>query len=174
MEPVSKLAEKFLKKKKYYTPEEIDYENAGKFTPNADEGFFRENVAFALSKIPIKTVNKIMKKSIILSGKSKGSGEYFPAKLVRKLFKRKDLIILNQESINFEYAILHECAHCYLNHTHGYIAENWTEEIRLRQEKEADDLVKKWLQEYEEADPITKISEEDLVRLAYKQQGVDI
>lgn len=92
---MTEFARKFLKKKKYYTPEEIDYKNAGMFTPNADEGTFRENVAFALSKVPMKAVDKIMKRSIILSGKSKRGGEYIPAKLVRMLFKQKCLIIIN-------------------------------------------------------------------------------
>lgn len=166
-------ADKFFKKKKYYTKDEVNYKNAGMFTPN-EEGILRDRVEDALSKVPINIVNKIMKKCIILSGLSEGGGEYLPAKLVKKLLRGKGLIIVREDSANHEYMILHECAHCYLDHTHGFIAENWTEEVRLKQEKEADDLVKKWLKDHKEADPTSKLSEEELVKLWWKQKGIDI
>lgn len=59
-----------------------------------------------------------------------------------------------------------------MNHTHGFISEKWDEELRLKQEKDANKLVNKWLRDYDNSDSITKMSEEELLKLAYKEAGI--
>lgn len=166
---IYKSGEKLLKGKKYYTTEEVNHMNTGAFTLSCSDDL-RYLVGKALSKVPIKYVNRIMTKCVILST---DAGEYMPADVVKKFIKGKSLIIISSKYKDPEYAILHECAHFCLKHTHGYISKDWTEEVRLKQETEADDLVKNWLSDYEKADSMAKKSDDELVKLYWESRGLD-
>lgn len=129
--------------KKRYTPEEVDYMFAG-FNSVSEE--FRVILAKAISKLPRNIVEWATEKLLFVSS----SQEYWAFSLSKKEWKHKRGFIFlstylkNESEEKQTFSVAHEIAHQKLRHK-SPIFSNLTHEETQRQEKEADELAKKWL-----------------------------
>lgn len=124
------------------TPEEIHYMDAGWFTLGCDE--LRRLVSQVFTKLPAQIVEEVMGGCRMLMVTTREGGTYLPS----GLFGHADVIalpesLLDQDPEVVEDTILHEVAHHVLRH------KSPVQQIDLdydAQEREADALVKQWLE----------------------------
>jgi hypothetical protein len=145
-----------MKKKKYYTFKEINYMDNGTLTLGNNN--FRYYLSFALSMVPLKIVDDIIENCLLLIIERRAKGVYFPKGYLEDkcLIAFSDSYMENAGKSECLETILHEVAHYYLRHRDPYEFE-LDEGIHDQQEQEANEQVKRWLKEYEEADPISKL-----------------
>jgi urease gamma subunit len=128
----------------YYTEEEINYMDAGIWAMGND--LLRHYLALALSKIPMRIVDKLEEKCFFLASERKQRGCYISP----NFFKNKALIVISEwlleEGNEGEIVdtILHEAAHCILEHK-NILIDRISQEEYHKQEAEADALVAQWL-----------------------------
>lgn len=132
----------------YYTPQEAyDYIGLNKIPLH---NLLYRNVASALSKLPIHIVDKVLNKCFFITFSGRIKGYCFESSLNKKTIiyiSWHHLKRAKQEKI--EHTILHEIAHWFLNHNAGKPPFNSTVAKTKKTESEADQQVKKWLQEYD-------------------------
>lgn len=133
--------------KKYYTSEEVWDNDDIIFT--MDYVKLRYIVANILTKVPIEIVDGLHNEALILTVTTEDKGVcYHPTHI-----KDKYIILIAESQLDaddIEHTILHEVAHYHLKHKQPMFEEGFTEEDGNRQEDEAEEQVKKWLQEFEE------------------------
>jgi hypothetical protein len=159
-----------MENKKYYTPDEVHYMDAGIWTLGNDD--LRNKISVALSKIPTDIVDDLCDNCYFLIESEVGKASYFPV----GFFDNKAVIIISDiyfksaDDNALEHTIMHEVAHHALKHKnpwqHGLSKEEYD-----KQEKEANEQVEKWLNEYEKADPITKLDGNEWAKEFSKQSG---
>jgi hypothetical protein len=141
--------------KKYYTPEEVHYLDAGIWTLGNDNLLNR--ICVALSKIPIDIVNDLYDHCYFLMSSEAAKALYFPPGFFdnKAIISFSDAYFKSADKKDFEHTIIHEVAHHALKHKNPWEHDSSEEEFN-KQEKEANEQVEKWLNAYEKADPITK------------------
>ena len=150
--------------KRYYTPKEVEgYIGSNRILYH---NLLYTNVAKALCKLPMHIADKVIKKCFFITYSGRIRGHCFAPSLINNrtiiYISWHHLKRAKQEKI--EHTILHEIAHWFLKHGDSMLPNshfNSTVVEVKKKEMEADHIVKKWLQEYEKADPLTKKSEEE-------------
>jgi hypothetical protein len=133
--------------KKYYTTGLLNYKDNAMFT--MDYVRLREIVENVLTKVPMEIVDRLYDEALILTITTQDKGVYYPSTHL----KDKHIILIAESQLDaedIEHTILHEVAHFHLNHKQPMFEDDFTEEDGDRQEEEAEQQVKKWLQEFEE------------------------
>jgi hypothetical protein len=157
-----------MENKKYYTYKEIQTMDATTWTLGNDD--LRKEISHALSKIPMGIVDDLNENCYFLVESEVGKASCFPV----GFFDNKAIIVISDvyfcsaDDKALEYTILHEVAHHALKHKNPWQHGLSTEEYD-KQEKEADEQVEKWLNEYEKADPITKLDGNEWTNEFFKQ-----
>ena len=157
-----------MENKKYYTPYEVHYMDAGIWTLGNDD--LLTEISQTLSKIPMGIVDDLRENCYFLMEREVGKASYFPV----GFFDNKAIIVISEAYLcsaddkALEFTILHEAAHHALKHKnpwqHGLSKEEYD-----KQEKEANEQVEKWINEYDKADPTTKLDENEWTKEFFKQ-----
>lgn len=138
----------------YYVPEKLHYSQNIQFTMGNDD--LSNLLSIILTRVPRKIVDKVLNNCLYLMPRTKEKGCYFP----NRVLKGKHIILfpdslLKQSSKGQIHTILHETAHYILKHKSPlefpYTPDNTDLEEYNRQEQEADNLVKKWLKDWEKS-----------------------
>lgn len=85
-----------MKEEKYYTPDEVNYDNAGTLTFCSP--IIRMVVAKALSKIPMKLADKVIREYSFITITEEQKGIFWP----KTFFKNKNLIFISQGLLELE------------------------------------------------------------------------
>lgn len=136
-----------MKQVRRYTEEEVHYA--------VSENIEAFDIAMAiiiksLSKLPARVVDKLAKGCLILvPAEHEKRGMHLP----RQYLKGKEVIVLAEGIFELpmdetEYVILHEVAHFWLRHK-SPVLESLGNDVYERQEHEADEMVEKWLKDFE-------------------------
>ena len=127
-----------------YSAEEIWDMDAGTWTIGNDD--LRSLVAVALSKVPSEIVDDVYEKCIFHSLSEEAKGEILSPKIISNSYfiniHSKVLYGNQKEAVE---VLLHEVAHYHLGHRHFLEEFSSNPEEYDIQEKEADELVKRWL-----------------------------
>ena len=132
---------------KYYTSEKLCHNGDIIFTMGDTK--LRHIVARVLKKVPIQIVDRLHDEALILTVTAQEKGVYYPPTHL----KNKHIILIAESQLDaddIEHTILHEVAHFHLKHIQPFLEDDFGEEDGDRQEEEAEEQVKKWLQEFEE------------------------
>ena len=127
-----------------YSAEEIWDMDAGTWTLGNDD--LRGLIAVALSQIPSDVVDDVYKQCIFHSLSEEAKGEILSPKIIYNSYFiniHSKVLYGNQEKA-IE-VLLHEVAHYHLGHRHFLEEFSSNPEEYDIQEKEADELVKRWL-----------------------------
>lgn len=168
---------KRIPSKKYYTPEEIHYN----FDNVMLDDLLKHYISKALSKIPSKIVDKVITTCFFATTTR---GEYIPSQYL----KNQSLIIISSSYLrrarenNIIFTILHEVAHWFFKH--DYIKAKLESsdpfnnkehlEHTMRCERDADLQAKKWLQEYDNSPPVTKLEAGEWTKELWRVNGIEI
>ncbi|MFA6273654.1 MAG: M48 family metalloprotease [Candidatus Paceibacterota bacterium] len=129
-----------------YTPKDIDYEiNEINFIPE----YARNSLATALSYLPEKIVDFVIKNCVFISLDKGDRGEHI-AKNDFRLKKKHNLIIIskklwfNKDKKMIAFVIAHEVAHAYKKH--GFKSFDDTDiALNAKRERTADNQAIKWM-----------------------------
>ena len=158
-----------IPKKKYYTPDEILFKLNGIIYNNKLEYY----VAIALSKIPIKIADNVISKCFFACLEPSARGQYFTSiKGKRCLILIEYKFMRRAKPVNIELTILHEIAHHFLNHGDEWL-ENGKEKWQ-KDERDADNQVQKWLLEYNNASPISKLDSNQWTKQYLESKGITL
>lgn len=162
---------KRIPSKKYYTPEEVHYNLAG--------GIFGETleyyVSISLCKIPLSLADRVIKECYFATIPRGVYGLYFTQHNV----KNKGLILISDRHLRkgrperIQHTVLHEIGHWYLKHDSPAIEHEERSEFK-RKERETNKQVKKWLQEYGDSPPVTKLEANEWTRELWRVNGIEI
>ncbi len=140
-------------KNKYYDAEMIYRMQDIPFTMGTDR--LRRLIAEVFTKIPTDVVDQIVDDCLYLMVEPEGGAVFYP----NRVLKNKHICIFPHTLFDASeqskvFTILHETAHCYLKHKSPLEFVNPTDRDSYwdqysKQEKEADDLVDKWSEEWE-------------------------
>jgi len=139
---------KEMMKMKYYTPEEIYYNDAGVVTLGCET--LRFILAETLARIPSNIVDDVYDNCLFYMFEFKGGGYTTDGVFIpNEVIKDKHIIMYHTELPEFSEKarinlVLHEIAHYVLKHKTQLRHDNVDRE---KQEQEADDLVNKWLKQ---------------------------
>lgn len=157
-------------RKKYYTAQEAHYNLGGTIV----NPILEEYVAKSLSKIPIKIADKAIKNCFFAALQPGSRGQYFSAQY---MMKTNSLILIDNRYLKrakpecIEFTILHEIAHWLLKHDNIFDEGGNMTKFR-KQEKDADNQAKKWLTEWNNANPITKLDSNQWTKEYWKSKGI--
>jgi hypothetical protein len=131
-----------------YTLDEIWYQDGGMLTLGGDE--LRHLVSTALSRIPKQVADKVLTKRLFIMPQYAWEKGYL---VPLKLTKNKRVIalpegLLEEGEESVVQTILHEVAHFWLQHEPSLLAESASEDLDKKQEDEADNCAKRWLEGY--------------------------
>jgi hypothetical protein len=140
-------------KNKYYDAETI-YDMQGAFFTMSDDRL-RHVIAEVFTRIPADVVDQVIDDCLYLIQDPEEGGTYFP----NTILKNKHICmfaypLFDEPKKGKVFTILHETAHYYLKHKSPFEFDNPTDPNSCgkqynKQEKEADDLVDKWLKDWE-------------------------
>lgn len=144
-------ATKRIRSKRYYTPQEVEgYIGSNRILYH---NLLYTNVAKALCKLPMRIADNVIKKCFFITYSGRIRGHCVAPSLINNrtiiYISWHHLKRAKQEKI--EHTILHEIAHWFLKHHAGKLPNspfNSPVAETKKKESEANQQVKKWLQEY--------------------------